>query len=169
MTESPISIAITRTQTFHHPIAAVFDFITSEEVLPKILTRFLLVPGVSGTSDISGPWDTPGSMRIVHLQDGSQVQEQVTDFVPHGYFEYLIWNFSNPMMKLMSKGASGVWHFQELGPHTEVRWTYTFFARGRIAALPLRLFAHVLWRGYMDRCLHNSAMHLSSHQNQVRS
>ncbi len=158
----PIPVAITCRMTYQQPIDAVFTFITAEDVLPKILNRYGLVPGVSGTSDVSGPWDTPGSQRIVHLKDGSQVREQVTDFVPSTFFKYKIWGFSNPLMKLMSTGATGVWHFQDQGDHTDVQWTYTFFARNRIATVPLRLFARLFWRGYMDQCLRSSAVHLQA-------
>jgi hypothetical protein len=41
----------------------VFDFIVAEDVLPKIVTGYGLVPGVASTSDISGPWDQPGSHK----------------------------------------------------------------------------------------------------------
>ncbi len=36
-------------------IADVFDFVASEDVLPKILTGYGLVPAVAFTSDVSGP------------------------------------------------------------------------------------------------------------------
>jgi len=58
----------------------VFDFVAAEEVLPKVLTGYGLLPAVVRTSGNTGPWDQPGSARTVHLADGSTAREQVTAY-----------------------------------------------------------------------------------------
>jgi HTH-like domain len=40
--------------------AEVFDFVAAQDVLPKVLTGYGLVPGVASTSDVSGPWIVRG-------------------------------------------------------------------------------------------------------------
>jgi hypothetical protein len=69
-------------------IGDVFDFLAEEDVLPKVLTGYGLVPGVASTSNVSGPWDRPGSTRIVHLLDGSTVNEGLTHYDRPTYFAY---------------------------------------------------------------------------------
>jgi hypothetical protein len=59
---------VTRQSSIPGRIEEVFDFVAAEDVLPKILTGYGLVPGVASTSDISGPWDRPGSHRIPRQQ-----------------------------------------------------------------------------------------------------
>jgi hypothetical protein len=48
-------VAITREIFVPHAIQEVFDFVAAEDVLPKILTGYGLVPKVAFTSDVSGP------------------------------------------------------------------------------------------------------------------
>ena len=60
--------------------APVFDFVAAEDVLPKVLTGYGLLPGVVRTSGNTGPWDQPGSVRTVHLADGNTAREQVTAY-----------------------------------------------------------------------------------------
>lgn len=66
-----LTVAVTREVFISHAIQDVFDFVAAEDVLPKILTGYGMVPGVASTSDISGRWDRPGSHRVVNLADGS--------------------------------------------------------------------------------------------------
>ena len=47
-------------------IVPVFDFIVPEDVLPKVLTGYGLLPGVVRTSGNTGPWDSPGSPAHPH-------------------------------------------------------------------------------------------------------
>jgi hypothetical protein len=79
---SRLDIEVTRQALIAAPIDEVFNFEAAEDVLPKILTGYGLVPGVASTSDISGPWDRAGSHRIVHLADGSTLNEGVTEYAP---------------------------------------------------------------------------------------
>ena len=41
-------------------------FVTAEDVLPKVLTGYGLLPAVVRTSGNTGPWDHPQSVRTVH-------------------------------------------------------------------------------------------------------
>ena len=64
----------------------VFDFVAAEDVLPKVLTGYGLLPAVVRTSGNTGPWDRPQSVRTVHLADGNTAREQVTAYTRPKYF-----------------------------------------------------------------------------------
>lgn len=142
-------------------VPEVFDFLVAEDVLPKILTGYGMVPGVVATSDVSGPWDRPGSHRIVHLADGSTAREGVTAYERPGYFAYRVSDPSFALKHLMAEARGQFW-FAPAERGTDVRWTYTFRARNRLAKIPLTLFVKSQWRGYMDVCLRNVVRHFNA-------
>lgn len=149
-------IAITRKAVIAALQPQVFDFITAEDVLPKVLTGYGPLPRVVGTSANTGPWDTPGSARLVHLADGSAVREQVTGFTRATGFTYRVWDFGNPVLRRLAESGRGDWTFVPVPGGTEVSWTYTFTARSGFSAVLLAAVVQVLWRGYMDVCLKNT-------------
>lgn len=149
-------VAITRTAVLAAPPDKVFAFITAEDVLPKVLTGYGPLPAVVRTSGNTGPWNQPGSTRVVHLADGTTAQEQVTRYAAPSTFAYRVWDFGNPVVKRLATQARGEWIFEPVAEGTKVTWTYTFTARNAAAALPLSGITQILWRGYMDVCLENS-------------
>jgi hypothetical protein len=123
--------------------------------LPDILTGYGPVPAVVATSDQSGPWDVVGSSRTVHLADGSTATEQVTACATPSYFAYTVSGFTNPV-RLLARAAHGQWWFDVAADDpdaTEVRWTYAFEARSRVAAAALAPVVRFAWRGFMRRGL----------------
>lgn len=150
------NIAITQQALIPGTPDEVFQFIAAEDVLPRVLTGYGPLPGVLRTSGHTGPWDTPGSARLVHLADGSQVREQITHHKPPGHFAYKVWDFGNPIIRALATQAHGEWSFAPAPGGTQVNWTYTFTASNRLAALPLFAITHLLWRGYMQVCLDNT-------------
>ena len=153
-------VAVTREAVVSHTIEDTFDFIAAEDVLPKILTGYGLVPGVGFTSDVSGPWDQPGSHRIVHLKDGSSVAEGVTDYERPAYFAYRVSNPTFALKHLMAYATGQFW-LNTVPGGTNVRWTYTFHAKNWLTKLPLALFVNTQWKGYMDVCMKNIVAHFS--------
>ena len=139
----------------------VFDFVAAEDVLSKILTGYGLVPAVAFTSDISGAWDQPGSNRIVHLADGSTVDEGLTDYERASYFAYRVSNPSFALKHLMTEATGQFW-FEAAEGGTKVTWTYTFKAKNRLTSLPLMLFVKTQWNGYMAVCMKNIVKHFVS-------
>ena len=87
---SRLEVSVTRELLIPAERAGVFDFVAAQDVLPKVLTGYGLVPGAASTSDVSGPWDRAGSHRVVHLMDGSTVHEGLTAYERPGYFAYRI-------------------------------------------------------------------------------
>lgn len=149
-------VSITRQAVIVGAPEAVFNFISAEDVLPKVLTGYGPLPAVLKTSQNTGPWSVAGSARLIHLADGSTVREQVTHYEPYNRFAYKVWDFGNPLIRGLATGARGEWTFSPTPGGTLVVWTYTFNAKNAVTALPLSGITQVLWRGYMDVCLENS-------------
>lgn len=155
-------VAITRTALLPGTPAQAFAFITAEDVLPKVLTGYGPLPAVVKTSGNTGPWDQPGSARIVHLADQTTVREQVTRYASPEGFAYRVWDFGNPVVRGLASEARGEWTFTPVEGGTKVSWTYTFTAHNVAALLPLSGITQLLWRGYMDVCLENTKRLLGS-------
>lgn len=149
-------VSITRQAVIAGTPEAVFNFISAEDVLPKVLTGYGPLPAVVKTSENTGPWTVAGSARLIHLADGSTVREQVTQFEPSNRFAYRVWDFGNPLIRSVATGARGEWIFSPAPGGTLVSWTYTFTAKNVVTAVPLLGITQILWRGYMDVCLENS-------------
>lgn len=161
-------VAITREAIIPGSLNDVFDFITAQDVLPKVLTGYGPLPAVVRTSEVSGPWDTPGSSRIVHLADGSTVREQITEFSRSKSFAYRVYEFGNPIIGTLATSARGVWTFSDASGGVRVSWIYTFVAKNSLTAIPLSGITQILWRGYMNVCLENSIRLMRSSRTRTR-
>ena len=144
------------------PAAVAFD-----RVVPRddstLFHRFLVLPGVTGVTDATGPWDTPGRTRTVHLSDGSRFREHLDVYDPPtvpdavGRFDYTVTDYTKVLAHLVSD-AEAHWSFEPTGSagasgvRSRIRWTYGF------RPLPGRRFAveHLIgpiWRAYMRRSM----------------
>jgi hypothetical protein len=132
-------------------VECVFDVVVAEDVLPKVLRRWGPIPGVTGTSGLTGPWDTPGSERLVLLQGGSAARERVLSWERPRRFEYRVDRFSNPLGRLVDH-ALGTWEFSATERGSRFRWTYSFHARGSLSAAFMKLLTATAWARYMDQC-----------------
>jgi Polyketide cyclase / dehydrase and lipid transport len=153
-------VSVERKIIIKKDIESVFNFITAEDVLPKVLTGYGPLPGVTHTSEVSGPWDVANSTRIIHLADRSTVREQMLSRKPFESFSYRVWEFGNPIIATLATGANGDWKFKTVPEGTAITWKYTFKAKNALTAIPLSAIAQVLWRGYMDVCLTNTAEYM---------
>lgn len=147
------AVTVTRTIVLRVPPAEAFDFLAGADVLPKILTGHGPLPAVTGTSEQTGPWHLPGSKRLIHLSDRTTVREEVLDARRGEYFRYHVWDYTNPVFSRLVDHARGDFEFRAEGAGTKVAWTYAFTARGRGRRPLLWLIVHLLWQGYMERCL----------------
>ncbi|RZS37704.1 polyketide cyclase/dehydrase/lipid transport protein [Herbihabitans rhizosphaerae] len=128
-----------------------FDTVVAEDVLPKVLHRFLLIPSVIGTEGNTGPWDVPGSRRRVLFSDGTSAREEVREWVENTRFAYRVDQFDAVLGRLVTH-ATGEWDFTGAPGGSAFNWTYTFHARHWLLSPLVHLFTHTLWRGYMSRC-----------------
>jgi hypothetical protein len=132
-------------------VERIFDVVVAEDVLPKVLHRWGPVPGVIGTADLTGPWDTPGSERTVRLADGSTAHEQVLTWERPRRFEYRVDRLSSPVGRLVHH-ALGSWEFSPTDRGSRFVWTYTFTSTRRLSAALLRPFTATAWARYMGQC-----------------
>jgi hypothetical protein len=119
-----------------------------------------LLPGVVKTTGTTGPWDKPGSYRIVNLRDGTTARDEVTSYRRPEHFAYKTSDYTFAL-KYLATEATGEWWFERDGNGTKLRWTYTFQGKSSLTAVPLSLFARTQWAGYMKVCLRNVQEHFS--------
>ena len=121
--------------------------------LDTILPDSFGSPGVVKTTDTSGPWDTPGSHRTVHLSDGNSAREEVTDVVTPDYFAYAVTEFTNPLIRRLVKRATGQWWFTSNGNRTNAKWVYTFEALSIFTSPLLLPIVKILWKRSMTAAM----------------
>jgi hypothetical protein len=129
----------------------LFDVVVAEDVLPRVLPRWGPIPAVTGTRDLTGSWDTPGSERTVLLEDGNTARERVLSWERPQRFEYRVDRFTSPLGRLVDH-AIGSWEFSGTECGSSFRWTYSFEARGRLPAVLLKVFVRIAWAPYMRQC-----------------
>jgi len=123
--------------------------------LPTVFHRVGPFPGVRSVANQTEAWDHAGPTRNPQFDDGSQADEQLTEYTDGVSFAYQLTGFTNVLARLAA-GVRGEWNFNPDGDGTLIRWTYEFKplpGRRWILAGP---FAP-LWRRYMaaalDRCV----------------
>jgi hypothetical protein len=144
----PVEVTVTAHSRAGPEVA--FDAIAPID-LASIFERWLLMPGVVGVRDQSGPWDEPGRSRTVQLSDGSEVPERLTSVDRPRSFAYRVGPFPRPL-GLLASVADGEWRFTPTSGGTDIRWTYRFEPRPGRRGL-MRLLIAPLWRGYARRAL----------------
>jgi hypothetical protein len=105
--------------------------------------------GCTKTTGTTGPWDVPGSTRIVHLSDETFVRETVKVATAPNYFAYRLNDFSGRMVRMLVREAMGQWWFTDEGTGTHVKWTYTAESRNWLTILVLFPFIRIVWTRFM--------------------
>jgi hypothetical protein len=119
--------------------------------LTTVFHRVAPFPGVRSVANQTESWDHVGPRRNPQFDDGSQADEQLTEYVEGSSFAYQLTGFTNVLSRLAA-GVRGEWNFNPDGDGTLIRWTYEFKplpGRRWILAGP---FAP-LWRRYMVAAL----------------
>jgi hypothetical protein len=158
MPHNPRMTALTRRTSVRDlgvSVERVFDVVVAEDVLPLVLHRWGPIPAVTGTRDLTGPWDTPGSERTVLLGDGNTAHETVLVWDRPHRFEYRVDSISGPFGRFVDH-AIGTWVFAPTATGSSFRWTYAFTPRGPVASVPLAVITHTAWARYMEQCAHRS-------------
>ncbi|SDJ51687.1 Polyketide cyclase / dehydrase and lipid transport [Frankineae bacterium MT45] len=145
------AVSHTVTRTSRVDVQKLFDEVVQEDVLPKVLHRYLLIPAVSHTEGNTGPWDVPGSVRTIRFTDGTSAREEVLEWASGRRFAYRVDKFTNALGPLATH-AIGEWDFQSEPAGSGFRWTYHFHPRNRAAVPVVRLLVALIWRGYMAKC-----------------
>jgi hypothetical protein len=138
------SIAVPRAALYAWLIPGVFF-----NELHTVLRDEAGLPGVTRTTGTTGPWDVPGSTRIVHLSDATFCRETVKVATAPDYFAYRLTEFSSRVISLLVREANGQWWFTDEGAGTRAKWTYTAESRFFIATPILIPVIRILWHRYM--------------------
>ena len=123
--------------------------------LETVLKNAAFMAGVTKTTDTTGPWNVPGSTRIVHLTDGTTVRETVTKAAAPDYFSYRLTEFSSSMVKGLVKEAGGQWWFTDNGSGLQAKWMYTVESKNALAVIILFPFIKILWNRFMKAAIKN--------------
>jgi hypothetical protein len=126
--------------------------------LETVLRDAAFMPGVTKTTETTGPWDKVGSTRIVHLTDGTTVRETVTSATAPDYFAYRLTEFSSPAISRLVKEARGQWWFTDSGSGLQAKWTYTAESKNALGAIVLIPVIKILWNRYMKAAMKNTRM-----------
>jgi hypothetical protein len=132
--------------------------------LTSIFKGYGLLPAVISTSAQTGDWDAVGQTKTVHLSDGSNVREMITEYQKPDYFAYIVSNFSGSLGYLITS-ATGEWWFESgdsLSSDTVIRWSYTFIPKSLIAVPILWIVNKFLWAGYMQSVMSNLKFQIDS-------
>lgn len=73
--------------------------------LPTVFRPVAPFPGISSVKNQTEAWDHAGSRRSPQFDDGSQVDEELTEYVPGSSFAYQLTGFTNVLSA--SRPASG--------------------------------------------------------------
>lgn len=131
--------------------------------LSSVFHRVAPFPGVKGVTNQSEAWDHVGPTRNPQFDDGSQADEQLTEFTEGSSFAYQLTGFTNVLSRLAA-GIRGEWNFNPDGDGTLIRWTYEFKplpGRRWILAGPFT----PLWRRYMVAALGRCVQVIESEEN----
>ncbi|MCK9497006.1 MAG: SRPBCC family protein [Dehalococcoidia bacterium] len=115
------------------------------------------MPGVQRTSGTTGPWDVPGSHRIVHTTDGYQAREEVSAVDAPSYFSYVVTEFTQPLFRRLVREARGQWWFEDHPAGTRATWTYSFEPTSTAAGVALLPVVKGLWNRYMAAAMKTAA------------
>ncbi|BBY85815.1 hypothetical protein MTOK_15970 [Mycolicibacterium tokaiense] len=153
------TVPITVQRRSHMKPADAMAFIAPID-LTTIFKPLCPFPGVAGVENQIEAWDHSGPSRNPQFTDGSQVDEQLTEWVEGTSFAYQLTNFTNALSKL-AEGVRGEWTFTPDGEGTLIRWSYEFkplAGRRWIIAGPFK----PLWARYMRAALRASVSALES-------
>jgi len=121
--------------------------------LETVLRDAASLPGVRNTTGTTGPWDVPGSTRIVHLTDGTSCRETVQEASAPDSFAYRLTEFSSPPVAALVKEAGGQWWFTDQDGGTHAKWTYTAESKTPAGIILLNPIIKILWNHYMTAAL----------------
>jgi hypothetical protein len=137
-------------------VEATFDAIIPVE-LPKVFTGYGPIPAVASTSEQTGDWDAAGQTRTLNLADGSSTHERIDNFERPELFQYTVGPFSGPFGNLIDR-AEGEFYMTPMAQGTQVRWTYTWYAKQQWMYPLLWVFTR-LWKAYSRKGLYACVKH----------
>lgn len=151
-----VTITTTAYATVSVPRPALYEWLVPgvfDTRLDDVLRDEAGFAGITRTTGTTGPWDQPGSTRIVHQYDGTFSRETVLHATAPDYFAYRLTEFSSFMLKLMAREAGGQWWFTDDGNGTKLKWTYSAEATSLLTVPLLAPVLKIFWNRSMRSSL----------------
>jgi len=137
------------------PLEWFFYWFTSMDI-SRVMHRYWLLPGVTGTKDQTGPMHLAGSSRVLLLSDGTTTNEEIISSNPPNEVIYQILGIENSFRYLVSK-AKGELRFREVKAGiTNVEWRYSYYGLNRVSTFVLKILIPIFWRGFMRSALNRT-------------
>lgn len=153
-----VKVSTTAEVTFDAPRGPLYEWLVPGvfyDQLDTVMKDEAGFAGITVTTGTTGPWDVPGSTRIVHQFDGTYSRETVLAASAPDYFDYRLTEFSSTVLNLLVHEARGQWWFTDDGNGTHAKWTYSAEARSILTwpfLLPvLKIFWNRSMRGTLQR------------------
>ena len=149
-------VSTTVTSTINAPRAEFYEWLVPgvfDTELDTVMRDEAGFAGITVTTGTTGPWDVPGSTRIVHHYDGTFSRETVTAAAAPDYFAYRLTEFSSFFLSLLVYEARGQWWFTDDGNGTHCKWTYTAEARSWLTVPLLIPVLKLAFRKLMGKTL----------------
>ena len=143
------------------PIDEVYKFVVAEDAPGKLLRRYGPVPSVKESKVIDGPWGRVGARRVVVLDNGGTLEEEITAYDLPVLYTYRISDFHFFLRDFSSRGT-GVWQFFRVGDKTRVVWTYSFEPKSRGVRPLLDLGISWFYRPFMSRGLQETKLQIEA-------
>lgn len=134
-----------------------FAVATDQAVFLSAYRGHGLIPGLRGI-DAPLPHGV-GSVRRVHVSDGSVLTETVTAWLPGRQHAYTLAGFMPPLRWLLTE-ARAQWDFEAIPDGCRITWRYDFQPRTQLAAWILRGLLLPSMRRTLQRCLGRLVDHL---------
>ena len=153
-------VSSTVTAEIRAPVAEVFRYVVDEGTPARDLRSYGLAPGVRGDVKLTeGGWDHVGARRVVVLDGGATLHEEIEALDPPRGFAYRVSDFSFSMKDLATEGR-GYWELAPTEHGTRVTWTYVFKATSCPAQPVLRAAVAAFFHPYMERGLASIQKHV---------
>ena len=136
------------------PIHMAWEVFTREGSSIKFLKKRGMIPGVKNYELKNGAWDHVGACRIVNLEDGNHITEEIIQFDSNRYFESKLTNFTN-FLKNDTEYSQGQWWFVSVEGGTQIKWTYSFKPKTQISKAILITGMNLFFKGYMVNSMNN--------------
>ncbi|MER6694154.1 SRPBCC family protein [Streptomyces minutiscleroticus] len=93
--------------------------------LPTVFRPVFPFPGISEVKNRTEAWDHAGPRRNPQFDDGSQADEELTEYTPGSSFAYRLTNFTDVLSRLAA-GVRGEFNVSPDGDGALIRWTHEF-------------------------------------------
>jgi hypothetical protein len=145
------------------PPEEVFDYVVREDTPERDLRAYGPVGGVRGGVRLTdGGWDHAGATRVVVLDGGGTLVEEIELLERPRRFAYRVHDFKGFVAEDFASKGRGFWTIDPTPRGAHVSWTYTFTARSCPAESALRAAMAAFFRPYMDNGLRSIKAHVES-------